>query len=87
MNYSPNQGADFAILKFEILQPAANRKHSKFRPDEHLHPAARATNQDFFDSGWSRGHMAPAGNNKHCQRSMDDTFLLSNVVPQVNGTV
>jgi DNA/RNA endonuclease G (NUC1) len=28
--------------------------------------------------------MAPAGNNKHCQRSMDDTFLLSNVVPQVS---
>ncbi len=27
--------------------------------------------------------MAPAGNNKHCQQAMDDTFLLSNVVPQV----
>ena len=27
--------------------------------------------------------MAPAGNNKHCQESMRDTFLLTNVVPQV----
>lgn len=26
--------------------------------------------------------MAPAGNNKHCQESMKQTFLLTNVVPQ-----
>lgn len=26
--------------------------------------------------------MAPAGNNKYCQTWMDDTFLLSNIVPQ-----
>ena len=39
-------------------------------------------NDDFWDSGWSRGHMAPAGNNKYCQTWMDDTFLLSNIVPQ-----
>ncbi len=31
--------------------------------------------------------MAPAGNNKHCQEAMDDTFLLSNVVPQVSEAV
>ena len=24
-------------------------------------------NSDFWGSGWSRGHMAPAGNNKHSQ--------------------
>jgi len=68
-------------------QPAANRKQSKFRPDPALHTSARATNEDFWDSGFSRGHMAPAGNNKHCQQSMDDTFLLSNVVPQVSERV
>ena len=28
--------------------------------------------------------MAPAGNNKHCQEAMGDTFYLTNVVPQVN---
>lgn len=28
--------------------------------------------------------MAPAGNNKHCQDAMRDTFYLTNVVPQVN---
>jgi DNA/RNA endonuclease G (NUC1) len=27
--------------------------------------------------------MAPAGNNKHSQQAMDDTFYLSNIVAQV----
>ena len=26
--------------------------------------------------------MAAAGNYKHCQKSMDDTFYLTNIVPQ-----
>ena len=26
--------------------------------------------------------MAPAGNNKHCQESMNQTFFYTNVVPQ-----
>ena len=43
---------------------AANRKRSKFKPDMALAAEIRASNEDFWDSGWSRGHMAPAGNNK-----------------------
>ena len=38
--------------------------------------------RDYWGSGWSRGHMAPAGNNKHCQDSMNQTFYYTNVVPQ-----
>ena len=41
-----------------------------------------ADNSDYWGSGWSRGHMAPAGDNKHCQASMSDTFYLTNIVPQ-----
>ncbi len=63
--------------------PGADRRRSKFKPDARLDPLGRADNSDFHASGWSRGHMAPAGNNKHSQKAMDDTFLLSNVVPQV----
>ena len=39
---------------------------------------------DFRGSGWSRGHMAPAGNNKHSQAAMNQTFYLTNIVPQVH---
>ena len=47
--------------------PTANRKKSKFAPDNRVDESIRSSNQDYWDSGWSRGHMAPAGNNKHCQ--------------------
>ncbi|WAQ94183.1 EXOG-like protein, partial [Mya arenaria] len=39
-------------------------------------------NSDYWKSGWSRGHMAPAGDNKYNQESMNESFYLSNVVPQ-----
>ena len=52
--------------KVEPADPsrAANRKRSKFQSDTSLAAEIRASNEDFWDSGWSRGHMAPAGNNK-----------------------
>ena len=60
----------------------ANRKHSRFRPDPDVLPCHSAANEDYRGSGWSRGHMAPAGNYKTCQKSMDDTFYLTNILPQ-----
>lgn len=43
----------------------------------------RASNTDYLGSGWSRGHMAAAANHAHDQQEMDETFYLSNIVPQV----
>jgi len=45
-------------------------------------PAPRATNEDYRGSGWSRGHMCPAGDNKWDEQAMDESFLLTNVCPQ-----
>lgn len=42
----------------------ADRKHCKFKPDPGVPSAFSARNEDYVGSGWSRGHMAPAGNNK-----------------------
>lgn len=60
----------------------ANRKHSKFRSDPSIRELFRSENSDFSKSGWSRGHMAPAGDFKCEQKAMNDTFLLSNILPQ-----
>jgi hypothetical protein len=68
---------------FLLFKKPANRKLARFSPDPSLPREISASNDDFWDSGWSRGHMAPAGNNKHCQQAMNDTFYLSNIVPQV----
>ncbi|XP_040820760.1 nuclease EXOG, mitochondrial isoform X2 [Ochotona curzoniae] len=60
----------------------ADRKHCKFRPDPSIPPAFGASNEDYIGSGWSRGHMAPAGDNKFSSKAMAETFYLSNIVPQ-----
>ena len=44
--------------------------------------APRATTDDYKGSGWSRGHMCPAGDNKWDEAAMYDTFSLVNVCPQ-----
>ena len=42
----------------------------------------RATLEDYRGSGWSRGHMCPAGDNKWSEAAMYDSFSLVNVCPQ-----
>lgn len=45
-------------------------------------PAPRATVADYKGSGWTRGHMCPAGDNKWDSEAMYNTFLFSNCCPQ-----
>eukprot|EP00118_Oscarella_pearsei_P004908 m.21793 g.21793 ORF g.21793 m.21793 type:complete len:326 (+) comp28222_c0_seq1:54-1031(+) len=82
-----DQARKVPLWSFERISRAnldgpANRKHSRFRPDDQVPALFRSSNGDYWHSGWSRGHMAPAGNNKHSQSAMDDTFFLTNIVPQ-----
>ena len=44
--------------------------------------APRATIEDYKGSGWSRGHMCPAGDNKWDVEAMNQSFSLVNVCPQ-----
>lgn len=45
-------------------------------------PAPRATLEDYKGSGWSRGHLCPAGDNKWDSEAMRQSFSLINVCPQ-----
>lgn len=42
----------------------------------------RANSDDYRGSGWSRGHMCPAGDNKWDTEAMRETFLYTNICPQ-----
>ena len=50
--------------------------------EEESVPDSRATLLDYRGSGWSRGHMCPAGDNKWDAEAMNETFSLVNVCPQ-----
>lgn len=42
----------------------------------------RASLSDYKNSGYDRGHLAPAANHKRNKEEMGDTFYLSNMCPQ-----
>ena len=54
-----------------------------YQVDPNVPVEYRASNTDYLGSGWSRGHMAAAANHVRDQQEMNETFYLSNVVPQV----
>jgi endonuclease G len=67
-------------LKPEHLVRSAPRP-SHFRPDRLLsHPGA--SDRDYRNSGFSRGHLAPATDFSWSPAAIRSTFLLSNAVPQ-----
>lgn len=65
-----------------VYREDVNRKKSSFREDTTLHEYFRAKLADFQNSGFDRGHMAPAANHKINQVALDQTFILSNISPQ-----
>lgn len=60
-----------------------DRSRSSFTEDDALPVPFRAKLQDYFRSGYDRGHMVPAADAKISQEAMDETFLMSNIAPQV----
>ena len=59
------------------------RSNCEFKPDASVHHFFRSKNEDYKYSGFDRGHMAPAGNHRRDQKMCDETFILSNMAPQV----
>lgn len=57
------------------------RSGKNFRPDEKA-KVVQADNYDYRGAGWSRGHMAPAGDFKWDDGAMWDTFYYTNCCPQ-----
>lgn len=57
------------------------KRRNGFHEEEEV-PEPRATLEDYKGSGWSRGHMCPAGDNKWDEQAMYESFSLVNVCPQ-----
>lgn len=75
-------------LTAEEMKGKASRDGKSYRPDEHA-GVPQADNYDYRRSGWTRGHLAPAGDFRWSNNALDDTFYYTNCCPQTeyfNGT-
>lgn len=63
--------------------PEVDRSQCIFHEDFSIHEFFRSENSDYKGSGFDRGHMAAAGNHGLNMRDCRQTFLLSNMAPQV----
>jgi endonuclease G len=72
-------------LTSESIKAGTNvsRKHSKFTEDMTIPELFRVNTKDYTNSGYDRGHMAPAADAVSTQKSLDETFYLTNIAPQV----
>jgi len=78
----PNWVAEVLTAE-SVSSKVGDRKRATFKPNSDVPERFRASNKDYWDSGWSRGHLAAAGTHRGSQEAQDSTFLLnSNIVPQ-----
>ncbi|KAH8584005.1 Nuc1p like endonuclease G [Cryptosporidium sp. chipmunk genotype I] len=70
-------------ISYESCNGKAERANCIFQVDPEVPLIWSAENKDYFASGYSRGHMAAAGQHKETATAQSDTFYLSgNILPQ-----
>lgn len=72
-------------LTAERTEGSAKRSDVDFAEDTDV-PEPRATDWDYYNSGYDRGHMCPAADNKWSKKAMEESFLFTNMCPQ-NGNL
>ena len=63
----------------------SNQRDEEVFTEDSSVPAPRATDNDYYNSRYDRGHMCPAGDNKWDATAMSETFLFTNICPQNHG--
>lgn len=58
------------------------KRSNKFWTDESVKGCASTS--DYRNTGYDRGHMAPAGDMKWDEQAMEDCFSMANIVPQAH---
>jgi endonuclease G len=70
---------------FAVANPVAHDRPSRFSVD--LRTVARVSHDDYTNSGYDRGHMAPNATIDYCygRQAQLETFLMSNICLQTSN--
>lgn len=86
--YTVSYNSDYRIanwVAYELTDKEASSteysRQNKFCPDPEV-KGASALNEDYSNTGFDRGHLAPAGDMKWSMKAMQESFYFSNICPQ-----
>lgn len=82
-NRTPNWVMEHLTPERIQRQGSVDRSKCEFFEDSSIHPYFRSSNNDYKGSGYDRGHLAAARNHAVSQEFVSQTFILSNIAPQV----
>lgn len=68
------------VLTKEMVQTDAAERNSSFRKDANV--TGTAENTDYTNSGYDRGHLVPAEDMSYSEKTMYESFYMTNVSPQ-----
>jgi len=75
-------------VAYHLTPDSVNKKFkrsNKFKPDTEIPVQYRSTLSDYKGSGYDRGHMAASATVDSSYNAMTESFLLSNMTPQLPG--
>ncbi|MBQ8655964.1 MAG: DNA/RNA non-specific endonuclease [Prevotella sp.] len=88
VGYTTSYNAQNKIPNWVAWRLTANHVNGNYRRDfMEFHEdtdikAPRVVDNDYYNSGYDRGHMCPSGDNKWNKEAQEQSFLFTNVCPQ-----
>jgi endonuclease G len=88
IGYTVSYNSDWKIpnwVAYELTKQeveGVTPRSNNFMPDPEVKYGMSATTDDYRNTGWDRGHMAPAADMKWSEQAMKESFYLSNICPQ-----
>jgi endonuclease G len=73
----------YELTREQLKVPNVERER-EFRRDDDI-PTGSAFHRDYTRSGYTRGHLAPAGDMAFSVKAMEESFFMSNMSPQVEA--
>ena len=82
--YNVSDWVAYRLRQIDLLNPKVKRKNN-FHQDHNIPKQHRVVYSDYSNTGYDRGHFAPAAAMRWSLNAMNDSFLMTNIAPQVGS--